>query len=70
MLKYSLMPIYDYACKKCEHEFEALVQGRSKPDCPKCGSKSLEKLISGFSAHKPEPGLVPLNQVRGCKPSG
>lgn len=40
------MPIYEYACKKCRHQFEELVRGKEKPACPKCKSKDLEKLIS------------------------
>ncbi|MCH9695090.1 MAG: zinc ribbon domain-containing protein [Gammaproteobacteria bacterium] len=42
------MPIYDYACKSCEHTFDAL-QKMSEPklvDCPECGEPSLRKLMS------------------------
>jgi putative FmdB family regulatory protein len=42
------MPIYEYACKKCEHGFDAL-QKMSDPvlvDCPECGEASLRKLMS------------------------
>ena len=39
------MPIFDFTCKKCGHTFEELVRGTEKPACPKCKSKSLEKLI-------------------------
>ncbi len=47
------MPIFEYKCKKCKHQFEALVRsGEEKPSCPKCASKNLEKLISGFNAGK------------------
>ena len=41
------MPTYDYVCRKCEHSFE-LFQSMSAPvkrKCPKCGEKSLERLI-------------------------
>lgn len=44
------MPIFEYRCKKCEKEFEALVLGRERPLCPSCRSGSLEKLLSTFSA--------------------
>lgn len=44
------MPIYEYRCKKCGHTFEALVMGREKVVCDKCGGKGLEKLVSTFSA--------------------
>jgi putative FmdB family regulatory protein len=40
------MPIYDYKCQKCEHQFEALVLGGNTPVCPACGSAELERLFS------------------------
>jgi len=30
------MPIFEYVCKKCEYQFEALVYGKQKAACPKC----------------------------------
>ena len=42
------MPIYGYACKSCEHSFDAL-QKMSDPklvDCPECGEPSLRKQLS------------------------
>jgi len=48
-----LMPIFEYVCKECRHEFEALVFGAQKAECPKCQSKKLEQQLSVFavSAH-------------------
>ncbi|MEP7345247.1 MAG: zinc ribbon domain-containing protein [Gemmatimonadaceae bacterium] len=40
------MPIYEYACKTCEHRFEALVLGGKVPVCTSCGGTELEKLLS------------------------
>jgi putative FmdB family regulatory protein len=40
------MPIYEYACKTCGQQFEALVRGESKPACPACQSEELERLFS------------------------
>jgi putative FmdB family regulatory protein len=42
------MPVYEYACKKCGHEFEELVFGDEKPACPKCKASALEKKFSVF----------------------
>jgi len=42
------MPIYEYACKHCGHQFDVL-QKISDPlltDCPACGQAELRKLIS------------------------
>jgi putative FmdB family regulatory protein len=40
------MPIYEYQCKACGQQFEALVLGGKVPACEKCGSADLEKLLS------------------------
>ena len=42
------MPIYEYQCEACGHQFEKL-QKLSDPrlkDCPACGEPALKKLIS------------------------
>jgi putative FmdB family regulatory protein len=42
------MPIYEYQCGECQHEFEAL-QKMSDPalvDCPECSKPALIKKIS------------------------
>jgi putative FmdB family regulatory protein len=43
------MPIFEYACKECNHQFEALVFGKDKAECPKCHSKRLEPQLSVFA---------------------
>jgi putative FmdB family regulatory protein len=42
------MPIYGYACKSCEHTFDALqkMSDARLVDCPECGEPSLRKLLS------------------------
>ena len=42
----SLMPIYEYTCKSCEHQFETLVRSGDAPVCAACGSADLERLLS------------------------
>ena len=44
------MPIYEYACNKCGHEFEKLVRSGAVPDCPSCRSTDLGKKLSVFAA--------------------
>ncbi len=47
------MPIYEYACPDCEHQFEN-IQKFSDPlltECPKCGVDKLKKLVSATSFH-------------------
>ncbi len=45
------MPTYEYACQKCEHTFEQFQSMRDDPlvRCPKCGKKSLKRLLGGGS---------------------
>jgi putative FmdB family regulatory protein len=43
------MPLYDYTCQKCGHEFEALVRPGTTPSCPACQGTELERLLSGFA---------------------
>ena len=40
------MPIFDYVCRSCEHEFEALIRGSAVPACPQCGSLELDRQLS------------------------
>ncbi len=42
------MPIYAYACKKCDHTLDALQKMADAPlvDCPSCGKPELKRLLS------------------------
>ena len=42
------MPIYEYACRACEHQFESIQKASEEPlrDCPACGEATLRKLLS------------------------
>lgn len=45
------MPTYEYACRKCEYEFEREQRITEDPvkTCPKCKSRKVERLISATS---------------------
>jgi putative FmdB family regulatory protein len=45
------MPLFEYACKACDREFEALVRGSEAPECPSCHSTELQRRLSVFAAH-------------------
>ena len=45
------MPLYEYACQSCEHQFEVLVRNGETPECPSCHATSLERRLSTFAAH-------------------
>jgi putative FmdB family regulatory protein len=41
------MPIYEYACRQCGHNFESLVLHNSSPaECPVCRAGDPEQLVS------------------------
>jgi putative FmdB family regulatory protein len=40
------MPIYEYKCKGCGNQFEALVRKADVPECPSCKSTDLDRLLS------------------------
>jgi putative FmdB family regulatory protein len=46
------MPIFEYACRDCGHEFETLVRSSDTAACAACGSRELEKKLSVFAAQK------------------
>lgn len=46
------MPIYEFKCDKCGHEFQKLCRMDETGEnlaCPGCGQKYPRKLISGFA---------------------
>ena len=42
------MPIYEYACRNCDHVLDALQKMSDEPlvDCPECGEPQLKRLLS------------------------
>jgi putative FmdB family regulatory protein len=45
------MPIYEFHCQACEQDFEKLVfSGDPEVECPHCGQKRAEKLMSACAA--------------------
>ena len=45
------MPIYEYKCSKCEHQFEMIQRFSDNPIeiCPACNKKTVQKLVSAPS---------------------
>ena len=62
------MPIFEYICQDCEHEFEALVFGRDKAECPKCHSKKLAPQLSVFAVAAK--GSAPTPSASPCSSCG
>ena len=41
------LPIYEYRCGDCGHQFEKLMRlGADSPECSQCGSTAVTKLVS------------------------
>ena len=44
------MPLYDFQCRACGHEFEVLVRpGDAGLACPSCKGRDIERLLSTFA---------------------
>jgi len=43
------MPIYEYTCRGCGHQFEFLVLPSTIPACPACEGRELDRAISMFA---------------------
>ena len=50
------MPLFDYRCRKCGNEFEALVrpQDAAPPSCPACHATDLERKLPTFAVSSAE----------------
>jgi putative FmdB family regulatory protein len=64
------MPIFEYVCKECEHEFEALVFGKQKAECPKCQSKKLEPQLSVFAVSAKSGAAIQPSVPESAGPCG
>ena len=54
------MPLYEFQCKGCGHEFEDLVLGSSRPVCPSCNGQRLERLLSVFAVNGAADHAMPV----------
>lgn len=44
------MPIYEYRCESCGHQFEKMLKiGADAPPCPACAAADVRKLVSASS---------------------
>jgi putative FmdB family regulatory protein len=45
------MPLYEFECRGCGQQFEALVRAGTTPVCTKCQSGDLHRLTSMFAVN-------------------
>ena len=50
------MPLFEYRCGGCDHQFELLVRQSTKLECPKCAGTQLVKQLSVFAVSAPSGG--------------
>ena len=44
------MPIFEYQCRECKQEFEAILwRDSEKVECPDCGTPEVTRMISSFA---------------------
>ncbi len=60
------MPLFEYACRECAHQFETLVRGSETPHCPACDATSLDRRFSVFAAHTNGSGPSPRTDTAGA----
>ncbi|HVP68930.1 MAG TPA: zinc ribbon domain-containing protein [Anaeromyxobacteraceae bacterium] len=66
------MPIYEYACRKCDRIFEELIVRRSDEvavKCPHCEGREVEKVMSRPAA-RAGGGEGGSRAAPGCGPVG
>ena len=62
------MPLFDFVCAGCRHQFEELV--RSDDDtvlCPECGDAGVERQLPAFHASTGVPAVNPQACGTGCR---
>lgn len=61
------MPLFEFRCDKCDHEYELLVRNGEPVDCPQCGSQRVEKLLSAARGRVTGSSRLPVTSA--CPPS-
>ena len=60
------MPIYEYECKACGHEFEQLIRTGDVPRCPSCKGQDLTRLLSLSSVSSEHTRTLNFNKARSA----
>lgn len=59
------MPIFEYTCRGCGHQFETLVRDVDPPpSCPTCQGHDLERAISLFAAKSDDRSQTAFNVAK------
>jgi putative FmdB family regulatory protein len=58
------MPLYEYECRECEHQFEALILPKTTARCPECQGQDLERMLSMFAVSSENTRQANLKKAR------
>lgn len=74
------MPLYEFKCRDCDHQWDERVQYRAPlPDCPECGSGEVKKVYhatalifkgSGWHVNDYASGKAAANGTNGTESNG
>jgi putative FmdB family regulatory protein len=64
------MPLYEYACRRCDHTFEELVLNGEQVACPECRTTQVERLLSVPAKPRTEGSSLPLSCDPKLPPCG
>jgi len=64
------MPIYEYYCQECDKKFETLIRSGEEAQCPKCGTKEVQKLLSACGFVSKTEGGQTVSSSAGSSCSG
>lgn len=45
------MPIFEYRCRDCGNNFEVILLGEQKAECPKCHAQNIQQQLSTFAVN-------------------
>ncbi len=68
------MPIFEYTCLECKHDFDVLIKvhDKDKVKCPSCNSESVKQQFSIFSSVGEKTKANNMNNMpcAGCNAAG
>lgn len=64
------MPLYEYRCDPCGHEFETLVRTGDVPVCPLCRGEKLTRLLSQVAVSSEHTRQANLTKARQSAKKG
>ena len=67
------MPLYEYRCEECGHQFTLLQSVHVRPGetiCPKCGTQNNHRLFSAFATQGGQGEGLPAAGGGGCGSGG